>query len=112
MRPGTFWSGLTTLVILAVPVLAGLGLLAFDAVYQSGNYVALMGYGLLALGSLLGYRAIKAKAGPAGLEVEADKGDAPKGFYLFVDPASKRGAAHKTWESIKESRKEEPDAAV
>lgn len=71
MRPGTFWSGLTTLVILAVPVLAGAGLLAFDAVYQSGNYVALMGYGLLALGSLLGYRAIKAKAGPAGLEVEA-----------------------------------------
>lgn len=71
MRAGSFWAGVTTLVILIVPVLAGLGLLAFDAVYQSGNYVALMGYGLLALGSLLGYRAIKAKAGPAGLEVEA-----------------------------------------
>lgn len=93
MRPGTFWSGLTTLVILAVPVLAGAGLLAFDAVYQSGNYVALMGYGLLALGSLLGYRAIKAKAGPAGLEVEA-------------------GTNHRSWESIKDSRKEDTDAPV
>lgn len=71
MRAGSFWSGITTAVILSVPVLAGLGVLAFDAVYESGNYVALMGYGLLALGALLGYRALKVKAGPAGLEVEA-----------------------------------------
>lgn len=71
MRAGSFWSGATTAIIMAIPVLAGAGVLAFDAVYESGNYVALMGYGLLALGSLLGYRAIKAKGGPSGVEIEA-----------------------------------------
>lgn len=91
MRSGSFWAGLTSAIILAIPILAGAGLLAFDAVYKSGNYVALMGYGLLALGSLLGYRAIKAKAGPAGMEVEA-------------------GTTHRSWESIKEARKEKVDA--
>lgn len=75
MRAGSFWSGITTAVILSVPVLAGLGVLAFDAVYESGNYVALMGYGLLALGSLLGYRSIKARATARGVEFEAEDED-------------------------------------
>lgn len=70
MRAGSFWAGVTTAVILAIPVLSGLGLLAFDSVYQSGHFLGLLVYGLLALASLLGYRYLKAKAGASGIEIE------------------------------------------
>lgn len=70
MRPGTFWSGLTTLIVLAIPILAGFGLWRFFGVYESGQYVTLCGYGLIALAALLGYRYAKVKAGPGGVEIE------------------------------------------
>lgn len=73
IRAGTFWSGITTAVVLAIPVAAGFGLYEFLQVYESGHFLSLCAYGLLALGSLLGYRFLKAKATATGIEVQASE---------------------------------------
>ena len=70
-RAGSFWAGLATLIVLAIPVLSGLRVAAFQAVYESPSYPTLCRYAGAALLFLLGYRHLNNRYG------YGDYGDAP-----------------------------------